>query len=395
MSKLTAVVITGNSSVRLELERALSQIETVRQIQHAIEPDQRNELGLLLESHRPFVCFLDMSSVEEGLEMAEFVSRHSPDSRLIAVREHLDSQALLPAMRAGVVEFLVRPLQVVEVREALARIEALRLQTADESNPIVTFLPAKPGVGASTLCVNTAAALGNVPQRQVGLLDLDLNCGNVDFLLNLDAGHSVRDLAPHLGPEMDADLWSRMVTRYGKIDVLRAGKPDPQQPVSSHKAESLLRFAAKRYSAVCVDVGGMADPAAFAALRMSRRIVLVTTSELASLHMSGRILRGLAECGLEDRVRVVLNRNEPSSGRMRSRVEQVLGQPLLATVPNHYGVMQQALQAGQGVIQNGPLGRCFAHLASELWGAPQQTGPTGVLGYLNRFFSSRPETVRA
>jgi len=132
----------------------------------------------------------------------------------------------------------------------------------------------------------------------------------------------------------------------------------------------------------------MGDGPSYEVLRMSRLIVLVTTAEITSVYMAGRMLEALENHGLGDRVRVVLNRNDASAPLSRGNVENCLGRPVLAAIPNHYGLMQQALKRGQGIIAEGPLARSFTNLAVDLAGLPEQKPSNGILGLLDRFFAS-------
>src|SRR5260370_38003202 len=97
-------------------------------------------------------------------------------------------------------ELLSVPLNRRETESALARMaEALRQnpQEIESSQQVFSFLPAKPGSGASTIALNAGMALANDPKSRVALMDFDLNCGILDFMLRLPAGHGLLDAAEH------------------------------------------------------------------------------------------------------------------------------------------------------------------------------------------------------
>ncbi|MBL8215104.1 MAG: hypothetical protein JNK87_30575 [Bryobacterales bacterium] len=386
MMKLSGLIISNDPALRSELARVVSQIEDIHLVAPSIPLRATAEIEATVENKRPAFCFLDVSDIHAASQLTSRILSLSPNTYVIGVGPQGDTSTLVPAMRCGVRDYISRPLTVVEVRTALEVVPA-HCQVKGEENlfPLFTFLPAKPGVGASTICANTATALAARPGSKVALLDLDLYSGSLDFLLNLSNGFTIRDVMEY-AERLDLDIWERMVTKVGGMDVLRAGFPDPERQVSAARTATILGYARDHYSAVCVDLPGMGDRCSYEALRMSRNILLVTTPEVTSVYMAGRSLEALDRLGLGERVQVVLNRQDASAPLTRSNVEAALGRPILAALPNHYTLMQQALRRGQGVITQGPLGRAFQNLAFDLMGAPEKAKTPGILGFLDRFF---------
>lgn len=388
MTKLSGLIISNDPTLRSELARVLSQIEDVNLVAPSIPLRAAAEIEATVENKRPAFCFLDLADLHSASQMTSRILAISPNTYVIGVGPQGDTSTLVPAMRCGVRDFISRPLTVIEVRTALEVVPAAcEVKGEEDRFPLFTFLPAKPGVGASTVCVNTATALAARPGCKLALLDLDLYSGSLDFLLNLSSGFTIRDVMEY-AERLDLDIWERMVVKVGGMDVLRAGFPDPERQVSSTRTGAILRYARDHYSAICVDLPGMGDRCSYEALRASRNILLVTTPEVTSVYMAGRTIEALDRLGLGDRVHVVLNRQDASAPLTRSNVEAALGRPILAALPNHYTLMQQALRRGHGVITQGPLGRSFQHLAYDLMGVPEKTKTNGLLGFLDRFFPS-------
>ncbi len=388
MTKLSGLIISNDPALRSEMARVVSQIDDIHLVSPSLPLRAAAEIEAVCERKRPSFCFLDVTDIHAASQMTSRILSLSATTYVIGVGPQGDTSMLVPAMRCGVRDYISRPLSMAEVRTALEVVPAhCEAKSEEELFPLFTFLPAKPGVGASTICANTATALAARPASKVALLDLDLCSGSLDFLLNLGNGFTIRDVMEYAG-RLDADIWDRMVTKVGSMDVLRAGSPDPERQVSAARTGSVLGYARDHYTAVCVDLPGMGDGCSLEALRISRAIVLVTTPEVASVYMAGRSLEALDRLGLGERVQIVLNRQDASAPLTRGNVEAALGRPILAALPNHYTLMQQALRRGHGVITQGPLGRAFQHLAFDLAGSPQKAKTPGILGFLDRFFPS-------
>lgn len=257
---------------------------------------------------------------------------------------------------------------------------------SDQYRKLYAFLPAKPGVGASTVCLNTAGALAKLSSR-VCLLDFDLQCGALDFLLNLQAGFSVRDVAEHAG-QLNSSIWERHVTRAGNLEVLRAGRPQPDRPVSADRLRSVAQFASQSYNEVCVDLPAVGDPCALPVLEMATDIFLVTTAELPTLHLAQRTLDLLRERGLKNRVRIILNRVDAQTPMKRYQIEELLGTEVIVSIPNSWTTIQKSLSMGQAVIPNGVLGSRFTDFAFTLrHGVMQKKEEAGLSNYISKLFS--------
>jgi pilus assembly protein CpaE len=391
---MTGVLFTSSASLRHEVEQALEANKTL----HLVRTESRDfpnaaQLTNVLGTHSPEVVFVDISDLNRALELASSVGKQMPSAQMIALGREFSSQLMLSAMRSGIKEFVSLPIRNDEVQAALARLrQALEEKSIGSaaSGEVISFLPAKPGVGATTLCLNTAAAMAKHPASKVALLDLDLGCGNLDFLLNLEAGYSVRDLAEHT--HIDETLWLRMITRFGNMDVLRSGRPQPDRPLPGSRVDSLLRYARSRYSPLLLDLGGIGESVTLEALRHSSRILLITTTEMASVHLAQRAIGVLKEQGLDDRLQLILNRVDARSRMNRFQVEELLGYEVAMTFPNYWLALQRSLSQGNAVIQNGALATRFSEFASLLKNPPKKEVPQsgGLFNYFHRLLGTGP-----
>jgi pilus assembly protein CpaE len=132
-------------------------------------------------------------------------------------------------MRAGVREFLTEPFEERTVLETLASIKTLldrRPAAYESTNQIFSFLPAKPGVGASTIAVNVSGALARRGNTRVLLSDFDLSSGMLRFMLKLNNEFAVPN-AVERAADIDENLWPQLVTAIHGMDVLHAGRSIP------------------------------------------------------------------------------------------------------------------------------------------------------------------------
>lgn len=393
MNPLNVAILTPNSPQRWELGHLLSHYRVVRLIENAMHgyPDSK-ELQSLLRILSPQIVFLDVTDLEQAIRVAKEASEWLPGIQIIAFGGRLESSEMLFVMRAGIQEYLPYPINSEDLRDALTRC-VRRLEekpvAMDLVSNVFSFLPAKPGAGASTICLNTAAAIAQRTQNRTGLFDLDIDCGTIDFYMNLEAGFSVRD-AVEYGEQMDDTIWQRIVTKAGALDVLRSGRPHPDRPMNIWNLEAILAFARPRYDHICIDLAAVGSQTSMATLRHSNRIFLVTTPEICSLHMTLRTLDVIKEMGLESRVSIVLNRMDSRSHMRLSQVEELLGQKVVQAFPNDWVGMQRSMQEGKALLQSGPLAGRYAEFAGSLLKAEAPVKkPEGLLSGIGRLFQAR------
>ena len=97
-----------------------------------------------------------------------------------------ESAVLLAAVRAGVKDFLRRPVSSTELGDLLgARAAIRRLRAGATAGKIVSFVSNKGGVGKSTLAVNAAVGLALQHPERVLLVDLSIQMGVCASMLDL------------------------------------------------------------------------------------------------------------------------------------------------------------------------------------------------------------------
>ena len=75
------------------------------------------------------------------------------------------------------------------------------------------------------------------PDTRVLLSDFDLNSGMMRFMLKLQNEYSVLDAVEN-SLRMDEDLWPQLVTSFGKLDVLHAGRVNPNLRIEGPQIRS-------------------------------------------------------------------------------------------------------------------------------------------------------------
>jgi Flp pilus assembly CpaE family ATPase len=385
ITMLRGVIICPDQELGKDLADALAatqRVVVVRTLDHY--PDGV-DLARFLRAAAPEIVFLSAESTQESLELTSRIEAQAPGTVIVAINRTCTPETLLETMRAGIREFLAPPFESEAVRQTLARMEQIIERTPpsiESAQSVIAFLPSKAGVGASTVALNTSIMLSELADNKTLLVDLDLNCGMIAFMLQMDSPYSIVTAAENAS-QMDEDLWRKVVSSFGQLDVLPAGKLAPGFRIEVAQIRYLLEFARRNYNVICVDLSGILEKFSIEILHEATEIFLVCTPEIPSLHLAREKLRFLRSLDLGARVKILLNRAQRSGSLISiSEVEKLLQLPVYRSFPNDYIGVHKALTSGKHVNPASELGKGFRLLAEAIRGEqqPAETTKAGLLG---------------
>ena len=307
---LRSIILSPDRELASYLHRVLADTGEVSIARIVDRYPDAIELSRLLRSHAPQVVFVSLDSVADAVRIHRQIKQLMPGVETVAVGRSADPEVLMDVMHAGLPEFLALPLELQCVTDCLGRLKekrSRRVVSMQQSELLYSFLPAKPGCGATTLAVNSTLAVTRHHDATGLLMDFDLNSGMIRFMLKLSSTHSILDAAEY-GASMDQKLWRQIATRYEKLDVVHSGTLNPEIRVENINIRHLLDFARRNYKVVTADLSGNLEKYSMEIMHESRSVFLVCTPELASLHLAREKLQYLQKMGLGDRVRLLLNR---------------------------------------------------------------------------------------
>jgi pilus assembly protein CpaE len=370
---LRAIIVSPDQGLGDQLEDLFYELGFIGVTRKLERYPTALELTRVMRAHAPHVIFVGIADLAKAMALVQEVEGAHPGVQFVAVHNVCEPPVLLELMRAGVREFLSPPFQRQAVLDLVARLK----DAAEKKPPVIgttdmvfSFLPSKAGVGCSTLALNTSCALARVPDTEVLLADFDLNSGMQRFMLKLDSAHSLVDAVEHAA-QLDEVLWPQLVVNLGALDVLHAGKMNPGFRVEPAQIRHLLEFARRNYRAICIDLSGNMEKYSIEIMHESKRIFLVCTPEIPSLHLAREKYQYLHSLDLGDRISILLNRSQKRNVISPQQVESLLGVPVHMSFPNDYKGVHRALTDGRHVDPSTELGRQFTKLAHSLFDEPQ------------------------
>ena len=337
---------------------------------------------------------------DTGIGRIEEMKRLRPEIPIIATGPAPIPDLILRAIRAGAIEFLVRPVQPIELGQALERI---RIKTGlDRSyGKCVAVYTAKGGMGGTTLAVNTAFALARSEEsRRVALVDLVVMGGDVRIFLDMKPERTIKDLAE------DIDSLSRHeMVRYlhpfeeGVCVCADPNLPDEGELLTGRRIVSVLRRLTHEFAFTVVDCEHTLNERTLAVLDFADEIVLITHLTLPAVRGLQRTLDVFARLNYPpEKVSIVVNRYGSKGDLTLSDLEKVLERPVTATIPNDYKATIDAAARGLPIYQSAPkskiasaLERLAANLESSSDEGKAANGTNGSHGKGSGLFRRKTE----
>ncbi|MCM3709077.1 AAA family ATPase [Sporosarcina luteola] len=352
MSKLITLTGNGEWVSRMEEIAASSDMEMFWAENESMLFEQLKAMVGYCVVLLPNLNFSDIYS------LCSKISQSFMTTPILFVFESEDEFNMKRALRAGVddVIFLDEPLEKIQetLRHAMEkRVSLERKQPELRKNAkVITVASTKGGVGKTTVTVNLAAELSRQSKR-VAILDLDLQFGDVSMYLDARPKRTIYDWVKE---DLDAKRIEDYLTLSKQsIFILAAPqRPEFAEVITGNDVRKAIHALKQRFDVVLIDVSGHMNENTIVALESSDEILVMTYMDLPTLKNSKLLIETLALLGLEDRVKVVLNRHFKVKGISMDMVEQVVGKRLFATLPAKEKLMTTAANEGVPVQMSHP-----------------------------------------
>lgn len=260
-----------------------------------------------------------------------------------------ESNVLIEAMRAGVRDFLRRPISTTELRTLIENLSSSNgqaaTQTAATFGRVISFISNKGGVGKSTLAVNTAVGLALRHPGRVLLIDGSLQMGVAAALLDAQPVSTLSDAAAER-ERLDVTMLRQMTTQTQCGVHLLAAPADAIEAmeIDDTLMSRIITLGRRAYDYVIVDTFPMFDRVVVAMLDLSDRAYVVTENVVPTLLGAVKLLDVLERIGFPAaRQSVIVNRQQRVTGSLAlADIADRLGRPIDHVLPFDKHVIEAA-----------------------------------------------------
>lgn len=221
-----------------------------------------------------------------------------------------------------------------------AAVDEQQLTVATADHRIITILSPKGGAGKTTIATNLAVALARRHPRQVVLVDIDLQFGDVAGCLRLTPTGTFADIA-RAWPIDSAALKLQLTPHHTGLFVLCAPlDPAAADDITAEQVYAVLRDLSRSFRFVVVDTDPGLGERVLSALDASTDMVLVCGTDVPSVRGLRKGLEALDTIGMTSQRRhFVLNRADARVNLPPQEIEKSIGRPVDVPLPSSRDVV--------------------------------------------------------
>lgn len=359
-----------------------------RRMQKAHVKVQMGGAPAALEAYRtaptPNVIVLE-SSGERGALLGQLDSLADvcdPGTKVLVVGHVNDVVLYRELTRRGVSEYLIAPVQVLDVVRAVS--ELFHAPGAEPVGRTIAVVGAKGGVGASTVAHNLAWALAGKLLNSTVIVDLDIAFGTAGLDFNQDPPQGISE-AVFAPDRLDSNLVDRLLSKCSDhLSLLAAPAAlDRTVDLSETALDGILDILRASIPTIVFDVPHVWTAWSRRLLVGADEIVIVAAPELASLRNAKNLYDLLRGGRPNDQLpKVVLNMvGVPKRPEIPvAEFATALGTQLAAVISFEAQLFGTAANNGQMIAEVQPSGKAadvFADLAGAVTGRAEQKSGRG------------------
>lgn len=294
-------------------------------------------------------------------------------TKVVVVGHVNDVQLYRDLIRRGVSEYLIAPLETLDVLRTLS--ELYVAPEARNLGRVIAVMGAKGGVGASTIAHNISWAIARNLDASTVIVDLDIAYGTAGLNFNQDPPQGIAEAV--FAPErLDSALLDRLLSRCSDNLALLAAPAvlDRTIDIGEDALEQLLDLLRASVPCIVLDVPHQWTHWVKRTLLGADEIVIVGEPELASLRNAKNLVDLSRSARPNDSVaRLVLNKvGMPKRPEINANeFAKALGVEVLCSIPFDAQLFGTAANNGQMIAEvqaAGKAAEAFTQIASTLTG---------------------------
>lgn len=318
----------------------------------------------IIHKKRPMVVIMDVSAddIETSIERINLILSRFPQVSIFATCSDKSADTILKVMRAGVTEYLLRPVSDIDLTAALQKLGRLWITKpgihAETGRVYILFSP-KGGVGNTTIAINLAVNIFEATNEPTIIVDLDLNAGDVTTFLNLKPSYTISDVTTNLA-RLDKAFLQGAITKHnsGVYVLAEPQKIAESLSISGGEIKRVLSLLKTMFKHIIIDTEPAFNERTLTAIEMSDIVLITFVLSLPGIKNIQRCLNYLDGIGYKkDKVKLIANRYMKKGDIKIEDAEKVLNHPISWHIPNEYFSAMASINKGIPLSVSEPKSR--------------------------------------
>lgn len=299
-------------------------------------------------------------------------ARDLTESPVMVALPARDTDGAQQARRLGVAEVLDGDNLRASLDDAVERCRAQGVLRRRRGKVISVFAPMA-GSGATTVAANLAGALARKHPKNVALIELASEFGDLGLLLNMTPAHTVEDVCQRWRSLDVTSLASSFTEHKSGVWALVNAVDRPENrhlDLDAVRRIAVLARVTVGYTVLALD--NRLSEKEVEAMRLSDSVVLVVRPDVPSVRRTHWALeKAIAQGVAKERIHLVMNRYGQGGQLPLSHAESTLGMKAMKLIPDDPRSVNRAANRGELLCEGlllKRISRRFASLAFALNG---------------------------
>jgi pilus assembly protein CpaE len=374
------VLIDGDELARVKIKQHLlsSGFRVIGETE-----DQKAGIRLIRGLHPDVIIMEIGADAGATLDVVRRLREELPTMGLILLSRDASPELILGSVRAGAHEFLTIPIDLTELDRAVERLRKMmaHMQTAQgRRGRTLAVYQTKGGVGSSSVATNLALSLLAEPERRVGLVDFNLQVGDLALMLDIEPEHTfARGIED--GTIDEAKLQTMLARHRSGLRLLTiTDRPEESDLILRNHIPELFGLLNTMFDYVVVDVNRHLDERTLELLDLADTILLISTLDIPTIRNARRYVDLFERLEIpKERIRLIVNRFQEGTSITIRDLENTVGTEVFWSLPNEFRPMRAAIDSGNPVLLDSPrsrLARSYRELGAALCERPSEENGT-------------------
>ena len=315
----------------------------------------------------PNLIMLDVEA--NPVSLLDDFKRMYPDTSIVCLGDHWNAETASMLVRAGARGYLIKPFTSDELKKALKTFGKSGMEVSSE---VIAFFSPKGKSGKTTLIANLAMSLARKSGEQVGIIDADLQFGDMAVFFNLEPRSTIVEAVRDINFLSPISLNGYFMPVNDQVQVLCGTKnPSLGDKVEMEPFNEMVTMAKGLFRYILIDMPPGFCPMSIEAAEMSDVTYLVAmingAYEVKHMRRALEIFEDWPD--YKERVKTVFTRVSPCDLQQQQTLEQMMGYPVEGILPNAYMVVSNAADNGSMALDlepNSQLAKSINLLADRL-----------------------------
>ena len=332
------IVIDGDSAQSDRIVEVIRESEYFSSVTNFSTVSSTIAYGSIFQ---PDIILLDVDNTENILTVPEILKTF-PAAILFCMMKNWNADSADQCIKYGATGCITKP---DDGEELINAIDIFSQRGSTKPAKVIAFFSPKGRSAKTTLVTNLALSLAQQSNEAVGIIDADLQFGDVPIFFDAEPENTIVEAIRNVGVLSPLKLSPYFMQVIDGLYILSSPKsPELAELVERENLIKIVRMAGNLYRYVLIDLPSGVDPFVMGVCEFADIIILSgmigSGFEVQHMKRSLEMFQGWSHYG--KKVHVIFSRVVPCNEKSKKRLSEELDNPIYAILPNEYLLMSAA-----------------------------------------------------